>query len=111
MITASYNLTQTKEVEMFNKMTKKELDDFIFDLEVELIKFPIMYDIYAETLQRVDGIVIYDNLYAEDLTKTEFIHSLERVRRAMYFVSLFGMDRLHGDRDPSESLKRTSGVD
>ncbi len=97
-------------IKAYNNLTKKEKKTFLYELQIELIKFPLMYDIYPLDLERFDGIVFECYLWVDDLTKTELFRSLEIVRRAMVFLSLFATDKLHLDMETPESFDKKAGV-
>ena len=108
--TSAWGFHDVKSVKAFSKLTKKQRLGFFYDLETELLKFPIAYDIEPDTFEKLDAITFYHRVYLEDLTKSEFFNSLYLITRCKNFTRLFVTNKLDLDMDAPDTDDRKAGV-
>ena len=81
----------------FKKLSDEEKNEFFTDLQIHLLKFPISFTIYPQTLDALESIVFHHAVFLEDLTKTALIESLDVIRRSMSLVRIFSIHRVGPD--------------
>jgi hypothetical protein len=100
-INLTYQDEQTQKA--YSKLSKKDKNDFHFNLRVGLLNFGVEYNIQPATIDEFNSVLIQKPVYLEDMTKSSFMNGFNTFRDALVFLTLFTNKHLSSETSPSQS--------